>query len=163
MSLRMPATRASTSALMQNKASLGLSRCVRGKRGALDKEKKPIETLIDRIEKIEASIRANVKYPFRVIKRQYGYEKVCYPGAHEEHAADQDAVCAIEPVDGAPSIDGGAGLSAPEDRQMAAQAVQLTSKAMKRSSEDASKTAAITSSENLGPVALTNQSFSGHP
>jgi hypothetical protein len=66
-------------------------------------------------------------------------------------------------VDGAPSIDGGAGLSAPEDRQMAAQAVQLTSKAMKRSSEDASKTAAITSSENLGPVALTNQSCSGHP
>ena len=28
---------------------------------------------------------------------------------------------------------------------------------------DASKTAAITSSENLGPVALTNQSCSGHP
>ena len=54
-------------------------------------------------------------------------------------------------------------MSASEDRQMAAQAVQLTSKVMKRSCEDASKTAVITSSENLGPVALTNQSCSGHP
>ena len=66
-------------------------------------------------------------------------------------------------MDGAPSIAGGAGMSAPEDRQMSAQSVQLTSKVMKRSCEDASKTAAITSSENLGPVALTNQSCSGHP
>ena len=42
-------------------------------------------------------------------------------------------------------------MSAPEDRQMAAQAVQLTSKVMKRSCEDASKTAAITSSEKHRP------------
>ena len=151
MSLRMPATRASTSALMQNKASLGLSRCVRGKRGALDKEKKPIETLIDRIEKIEASIRANVKYPFRVIKRQYGYAKVCYPGAHEEHAADQDAVCAIEPVDGAPSIAGGAGISAPEHRQESTSAEQTARKDVKNGAKTPVKTVAVASSEKHPP------------
>ena len=47
-----------------------------GKRKALDKENKPIDALIDQVEKIKASIRAKVEHPFRVIKRQFGYTKV---------------------------------------------------------------------------------------
>jgi len=40
-----------------------------GKRKALDKENNPIDALIDRVEKIKASIRTKVEHPFRVIKR----------------------------------------------------------------------------------------------
>ena len=34
------------------------------------------------------------------------------PGLDEEHLADQDAVCALQSVDGAPQADGCAGMSA---------------------------------------------------
>ena len=51
-----------------------------GKRRALDKENKPIDALIEQVEKIKASIRAKVEHPFRVIKRQFGYTKVRYRG-----------------------------------------------------------------------------------
>ena len=46
----------------------------------LDKEKNPIDALIDQVEKIKAGIRAKVEHPFRVIKRQFGYTKVRYRG-----------------------------------------------------------------------------------
>ena len=99
-----------------------------GKRRALDKENKPIDALIEQVEKIKASIRAKVEHPFRVIKRQFGYTKVRYRGAHEEHAAAHYAFCAIEPVDGAPPIAGGAGISAPENRAQAEKAAQTARK-----------------------------------
>ncbi len=51
-----------------------------GKRKALDKENNLIDALVDRVEKIKASIRAKVEHPFRVIKRQFGYVKVRYRG-----------------------------------------------------------------------------------
>lgn len=49
-------------------------------------------------------IRAKVEHPLRVLKRQFGYTKVRYEGAEEKHATTENAVCAIEPVDGAPSM-----------------------------------------------------------
>ncbi|MNV30883.1 Transposase DDE domain protein [compost metagenome] len=101
-----------------------------GKRKELDKENNPVDALIDQMEKIKASIRAKVEYPFRVIKRQFGYVKVRYRGGEEEHAADQDAVCAVQSVDGAPSIAGGAGMSAPENRQIATKAAKKGLKAI---------------------------------
>jgi IS5 family transposase len=36
--------------------------------------------LIDKLEKIKASIRAKVEHPFRVIKCQFGYRKTRYRG-----------------------------------------------------------------------------------
>ena len=51
-----------------------------GKRKELDKDNKPIDALIDLLEKIKAGIRAKVEHPFRVIKRQFGYVKVRYRG-----------------------------------------------------------------------------------
>ena len=51
-----------------------------GKRRELDKEKNPIDALIDKVEKLKASIRAKVEHPFRVVKRQFGYVKVRYRG-----------------------------------------------------------------------------------
>jgi IS5 family transposase len=36
--------------------------------------------LIDKLEKIKASIRAKVEHPFRVIKCQFGYPKTPYRG-----------------------------------------------------------------------------------
>ena len=51
-----------------------------GKRKTLDKDNKPIDALIDQVEKIKASIRAKVEHPFWVIKRQFGYTKVRYRG-----------------------------------------------------------------------------------
>jgi IS5 family transposase len=50
-----------------------------GKRAALDKTQ-AVDALIDKVEKIKASIRAKVEHPFRVIKRQFGFVKVRYRG-----------------------------------------------------------------------------------
>ena len=49
------------------------------KRKALDKAK-PVEALIDKLEKLKAGIRAKVEHPFRILKRQFGYQKVRYRG-----------------------------------------------------------------------------------
>ena len=51
-----------------------------GKRRELDKENNPIDALVEKVEKLKASIRAKVEHPFRVIKRQFGFVKVRYRG-----------------------------------------------------------------------------------
>ena len=56
-----------------------------GKRGALDKTK-TVDSLIDQVERIKASIRAKVEHPFRVIKRQFGHVKVRYRGLKKNNA-----------------------------------------------------------------------------
>ena len=56
-----------------------------GKRRHLDKTKR-VEQLIDQLERIEASIRAKVEHPFRVIKRQFGHVKVRYRGLRKNTA-----------------------------------------------------------------------------
>ena len=56
-----------------------------GKRRALNKEN-AVDAMIDKVEKIKAGIRAKVEYPFRVIKRQFGYVKVRYRGLKENTA-----------------------------------------------------------------------------
>ena len=56
-----------------------------GKRKALDKTK-PIDALIDKIEKLKAGVRAKVEHPFRVIKRQFGFVKVRYRGLRKNTA-----------------------------------------------------------------------------
>ena len=50
-----------------------------GKRKALDKHT-PLGAILEKLEQTKASIRAKVEYPFRVIKRQFGYVKVKYRG-----------------------------------------------------------------------------------
>lgn len=50
-----------------------------GKRRALD-QSSALGAMIERVEKIKASIRAKVEHPFRVIKRQFGHIKVRYRG-----------------------------------------------------------------------------------
>jgi len=50
-----------------------------GKRKALDRSR-PLDAMIEQVEKIKASIRAKVEHPFRVIKRQFGHVKVRYRG-----------------------------------------------------------------------------------
>ena len=51
-----------------------------GKRKKLVKAGNPIDALIEKVEKLKASIRAKVEHPFRVVKRQFGYVKVRYRG-----------------------------------------------------------------------------------
>ena len=48
-----------------------------GKRGAL-KKNKTVDALINKLEKIKASIRVKVEHHFRLIKCQFGYRKVRY-------------------------------------------------------------------------------------
>jgi transposase, IS5 family len=50
-----------------------------GKRRALNPNCKS-DRLIDKIEKLKASVRAKVEHPFRVLKQQFGYAKVRYRG-----------------------------------------------------------------------------------
>ena len=56
-----------------------------GKRKALNKDN-VADALLDKAEKIKASIRAKVEHPFRVIKRQFGYVKVRYRGLKKNTA-----------------------------------------------------------------------------
>ena len=57
-----------------------------GKRKALDKENNEADTLLDQAEKLKASIRAKVEYPFRVVKRQFSFVKVRYRGLKKNTA-----------------------------------------------------------------------------
>ncbi len=50
-----------------------------GKRRAL-KKSKTVDALIDKLEKLKASIRAKVEHPFRVIKYQFSCSKTRYRG-----------------------------------------------------------------------------------
>ena len=50
-----------------------------GKRRALDKHS-PWGSLLDKAEKLKASVRAKVEHPFRVLKCQFGFTKVRYKG-----------------------------------------------------------------------------------
>jgi IS5 family transposase len=56
-----------------------------GKRRALNMNN-AADVLIDKAEKIKASIRAKVEHPFRVIKRQFGFVKVRYRGLKKNTA-----------------------------------------------------------------------------
>ena len=50
-----------------------------GKRRALDPERE-LHQLLEKAEKLKASIRAKVEHPFRLVKQQFGYAKVRYRG-----------------------------------------------------------------------------------
>jgi IS5 family transposase len=56
-----------------------------GKPLALNKENE-VEALIDRTEKIKASIRAKMEHPSQIIKRQFGFIKVRYKGLKKNTA-----------------------------------------------------------------------------
>jgi IS5 family transposase len=56
-----------------------------GKRRALNKEN-AADAMIDKAEKLKASIRAKVEHPFLVIKRQFGFVKVRYRGLKKNTA-----------------------------------------------------------------------------
>ena len=56
-----------------------------GKRRVLSKATK-LGALLDNIEKLKASMRAKVKHPFGVIKRQFGFTKVRYRGVAKNTA-----------------------------------------------------------------------------
>ena len=56
-----------------------------GKRRALDKYN-AIHAAAEKIEKLKASVRTKVEYPFRVIKHQFGHVKVRYRGLKKNTA-----------------------------------------------------------------------------
>ena len=51
-----------------------------GKRSELGNENNPIDGLVEKVEKLKASVSANVENPFRLVKRQLGCMKVRYRG-----------------------------------------------------------------------------------
>lgn len=101
-----------------------------GKRKELDKENKHIDALIDQVEKIKASNRAKVEHPFKGDQAAVWLCRGALPGAEEEHAATEDVICVIEPVDGATSIAGCTGMSASEKREQAAKMAQTVRKGL---------------------------------
>ena len=64
-----------------------------GKRAALDKSR-PLGAMINEVERIKASIRAKVEYPFRVVERQFGFMKVRYRGL-KKHTAQLTTLFAL--------------------------------------------------------------------
>ena len=55
----------------------------------LGQGRQPIDALIDKIDKLKASIHAKVEHPFRVIKRQFGYVKVSYRGLKKTRSSSR--------------------------------------------------------------------------
>ena len=101
-----------------------------GKRRALDKENEA-DAMLDQAAKLKASVRAKVEYPFRVIKRHFGFVKVRYGGLEEQFGSALDAICAVQFVDGARLIDGSAGMSGSENRAKAMQGHPVARKVTK--------------------------------
>ena len=62
---------------------------------------------------MQASVRAKVEQPFRIIKRQFGHTKVRHRGLLKNRAVE-DAVRVVEPVDGTLEVDG-TGWTSPSD------------------------------------------------
>jgi len=62
-------------------------------------------------------VRAKVKHPFWVIKRQFGYVKTRNRDLKKNAAQIATLIALSNFVDGAPGFAGGAGMSAPEMRQ----------------------------------------------
>ncbi len=89
-----------------------------GKRKLLDRSRL-VDDLAEQIEHLKASIRAKVEHPFRVIKRQFGHVKVRYRGLAKNTAQLHTLFAPSNHVDGAQSLDGRAGMSAPSNGQMA--------------------------------------------
>ena len=87
-----------------------------GNRRELDKAGNPIDALVDKIEKLKAGIRATVKHPFRLNQAPVRVCESALPGFEEKHAAAQNTVCAVKPVDGPAPTDGRTGMSASESR-----------------------------------------------
>ena len=56
-----------------------------GKRKALD-PKRELHKLLEKVERLKASVRAKVEHPFRVIKQQFGYAKLRYRGLQKNTA-----------------------------------------------------------------------------
>ena len=56
-----------------------------GRRRALNKDNEA-DALLEKAEKLKASVRAKVEHPFRVIKRQFGFVKVRYRGLKKNTA-----------------------------------------------------------------------------
>ena len=76
-----------------------------GKRRQLDLTRKWAQ-LLEQAKQLKASIRAKVEHPFRVVKRQFGYVKVRYRGLKKNTAQLVTLFRAVEPVDGAPRVEG---------------------------------------------------------
>ena len=49
-------------------------------RGEAIRASESLDALIDRAERLNGSIRADLKQSFRIKKRQFGYVKACYRG-----------------------------------------------------------------------------------
>ena len=56
-----------------------------GKRKALDANRE-LHKLLEKVERLKASVRAKVEHPFRVIKQQFGYAKARYRGLKKNTA-----------------------------------------------------------------------------
>lgn len=56
-----------------------------GKRKTLDANRE-LHKLLEKVERLKASVRAKVEHPFRVIKQQFGYAKVRYRGLEKNTA-----------------------------------------------------------------------------
>jgi hypothetical protein len=85
MPLVMRATKGWTSGPMPDKHVRWHVAMRPGLRRALDKDK-PLDALIDQLERTKARIRAKVEHPFRVLKQQFGYVKVRYRGLKKNTA-----------------------------------------------------------------------------
>ena len=82
-----------------------------GKRKTFD-AKQELHKLLEKVERLKASLQAKAEPSFRVIKQQFGLRQGTLPWAPEEHGAPDDVVCSWQPVDGREADHGAAGIGA---------------------------------------------------
>ena len=66
-----------------------------GKPKKLAKANNPIDALVDRVEKLKASVRVKVEHPFCLNQAPVWLREHALPGTEEKHAVIQNAVCAV--------------------------------------------------------------------
>ena len=73
----------------------------------------PLGLLKEKYEQTKASMRAKVGYPFRVIKQQFGVNKLRYRGIAKNDNKLQTMLALVNPWLFCRSLKGGAGMGAP--------------------------------------------------
>lgn len=76
-----------------------------------------LKDAVKHTEHMKAAVRSKVEHPFRVVKRQFGYQEVRFKGLLKDRP-DTHAVRAIESVDGATNVAGFCRGGAPVRRKI---------------------------------------------
>ena len=89
--------------------------------------------------------------------------KGALPWAQEEYGTVGDAVCTVQSLDGARQIARSAGMSAPENRELALISAKQACRSLKNAPFANREAGKIRDAESTGPASPSAVSYSDHP